>query len=115
MKVLVCGGRDYADKARVNEALGIVHRKCKITELIHGAARGADTLADEWAKENGIKVSAYPADWEKHKKAAGPIRNQKMLDDAKPEAVVAFPGGSGTKDMLLRAQLSGLKIWKPYG
>ena len=115
MKVLVCGGRDYADKARVNEALGIVHRKCKITELIHGAARGADTLAGEWAKENGIKVSAFPADWEKHKKAAGPIRNQKMLDDAKPEAVVAFPGGSGTKDMLLRAQLSGLKIWKPYG
>ena len=113
MKVLVCGGRDY-DKAQVWNALEHIVQSeiCPWppTCLIHGAARGADEGAAEWAKSEGIKSIAYPANWRKHGKAAGPMRNQKMIDEAKPDAVVAFPGGRGTADMVRRAYSAGIPV-----
>jgi hypothetical protein len=78
--------------------------------IIHGAARGADTLAGLFAKMFGTKVEAYPADWDTHGKAAGPIRNQQMLDEGKPDLVVAFPGGAGTKHMKETAARRGFRV-----
>jgi hypothetical protein len=92
--------------------------KLGVTTLIHGGARGADSLAAEWAMANGIPVLEYPVtpeDWRTIGKAAGPMRNQRMLDEGKPDLVVAFPGGSGTADMVRRAQRAGVKVINECG
>ena len=101
--VLVCGDRNWTNKDKIREVI-IKHTPSLI---IHGGCRGADTLAGEVAKELGIPVKVFPAEWDKYGKAAGPIRNQKMLDEGKPDLVIAFhnniENSRGTKDMLYRA------------
>lgn len=98
MKVVVTGGRDFTDKAFVYTTLNHVHAKTPITTLIYGAARGVDTLCAQWARDNAVPELSCPADWEKHKKAAGIIRNKEMID-LKPDLGVVFPGGRGTQHM----------------
>ncbi len=109
MRVLVCGGRDYTDRGWLQSVLSRIHAASSITVLIHGRARGADSLAGEWAERNGVMVLEYAADWERYKKAAGAVRNQRMLDHGKPELVLAFPGGRGTADMVGRARDAGVR------
>jgi hypothetical protein len=109
MKVLICGGRDYYDTERIREALLKVGG---ITEVIQGGAKGADRTARSVAEQLGIMVREFPADWEKYGKAAGPIRNQQMLNEGKPDLVIAFPGGKGTQDMINRAKKAGVKVTK---
>lgn len=108
MKVLVTGGRDFNDRNLLNFALSVLHAATPFTLLIHGNARGADSLADEWARGQGIDTEVYPADWKKHGKPAGIIRNQQMLDQH-PDLVVAFPGGKGTKHMTDISRKAGIK------
>jgi hypothetical protein len=115
LRLLVCGGRDYTDRTRVFKALDTVNARRGISLLIHGGAPGADSLAGEWAKLRKVEVKVYPADWDTHGKAAGPLRNQQMIDDGKPDAVVSLPGGVGTADMTQRAEAAGLKVWRPFG
>jgi len=101
MKVLVCGGRDFDDY----ELLLLVLDEIKdITEIGHGDARGTDRLAGRYADYRGIPCSTWPADWDAHGKSAGPIRNRKMFKEFKPDLVIAFPGGTGTRDMVSVAQ-----------
>jgi hypothetical protein len=66
--------------------------------VIHGAARGADALAEDVAEELGLDVMRFPAEWERFGRRAGYIRNIEMLEQAKPEVVLAFPlpGSVGT-------------------
>ena len=111
MKVLVCGGRSFTDKAVVWHALDAFGPP-EITEVISGMARGADTLAAEWARKFGFSLHEFPADWGKNGHAAGPIRNQQMLNEGKPDAVIAFPGGVGTQDMVGRAMRAGIPVHK---
>jgi len=80
-----------------------------VTIVLSGCAPGADTLGTEWAEAKGIQV-ARPADWNTHGRAAGPIRNQQMLDEGKPELVVSFPGGRGTADMVRRVRAAGIEV-----
>jgi hypothetical protein len=103
-RVLVCGGRDYDDRDQLFRILDAAHVANPIVCLIHGAARGADSLAADWALDRDVLCNAYPADWDRDGKAAGPIRNQRMLDEGKPHIVIAFPGGRGTADMIRRAE-----------
>lgn len=111
MRVLVCGGRNYDDRSGFAVGMERVWRRCGYPSvIIHGDARGADRLAEEWAHKVGIQVEPYPADWERDGKAAGPLRNQRMLDSGKPDLVVAFPGGRGTADMVRRAKLAGVEV-----
>lgn len=110
MKILVCGGRDYADARALNEALDALHREKTITRLIHGAAGGADSLAAAWARSRGIPALAFPADWKTEGKAAGFVRNARMLRDGRPELVVAFPGGRGTAHMVRLAKAAGISV-----
>jgi len=60
----------------------------------------------------GFPVSTYPADWAQHGRAAGPIRNQRMLTQGKPDLVVAFHDNlehsKGTKNMLKQATEKGV-------
>ncbi len=86
-----------------------LNAKQPITHLIHGAAPGADTLAAGWAFDMGITVVACHADWTKHGRAAGPIRNGEMLK-REPDLVVAFPGGRGTANMVRQAKAAGVRV-----
>jgi hypothetical protein len=117
MRVLVCGGRDFTDRTAVWGLLQAVHLKRGIGVLIHGACpTGADRLADEWAAEESVPIEAYPAVWKldgRLDRSAGPRRNQRMMDEGKPDLVIAFPGGKGTDDMVRRAKAAGVKVFRP--
>src|SRR5687767_7065897 len=105
MRVLVCGGRDYNDSDRIfNTLYQIDAERGPITCIIHGCATGADTQGRVWAQHHDRKHVPFRADWNTHGKAAGPLRNARMLDEGKPDLVVAFPGGRGTADMIRRAK-----------
>lgn len=112
IRVLICGSRDWTDVQRIRaEMLGLSWPAV----IIHGAARGADSIAWEVAQNyaDRFQVEVYPANWKMHGKAAGHIRNQQMLDEGKPDLVLAFrlPGVSrGTDDMIRRARQAGLPV-----
>ena len=109
MRVLVCGGRNYANRTRLTAVLEDIHYDYGIDSIIEGGATGADKLASQWANERGISVITVPADWVSYRKAAGPIRNKKMLT-FKPDLVVAFPGGKGTASMVSIARIAGVPV-----
>jgi hypothetical protein len=108
---LICGGRDFADIHMFDDVMISLttSRGCP-SKIVHGGARGADTMAAQWARRMALDETAVPADWNTHGKGAGPIRNQKMLDDHCPKFVVAFPGGRGTADMIARAREAGIDV-----
>jgi len=110
MKVLVCGGRDFTNFDLLERSLNTVNEAYGPLIIIHGNARGADTLAGQYAVKYGLPLQVYPANWDLHKKAAGFIRNQQMLDEGKPDVIVAFPGGRGTEDMIKRGLKVGVKV-----
>lgn len=114
-RVIVCGGRDYADRERLFAALDRADARRRIDFVIHGGQRGADELAGEWARERRRPHEVVHADWQRLGPAAGPARNQRMLERCSPSAVIAFPGGRGTADMVRRAEAAGLPVWRPYG
>lgn len=108
MIALVCGGRDYSDGLTLYRFLD--KNKERITAIVHGDALGADRLAGSWAKARGVPEIRVPAQWDFYDKKAGPIRNKWMLDFCKPEVVIAFPGGSGTKGMVKLAKAAGIRV-----
>lgn len=115
VRVLVCGGRDYGVHAFLQEAhlfdvLDEFHRRHSVDMLCTGAAQGADLLAERWAKSRELPYVGYPAQWLTCGKAAGPIRNQQMLDEFKPDYVIAFPGGRGTAHMVSIARKAGVPV-----
>jgi predicted Rossmann-fold nucleotide-binding protein len=121
VRVIVCGGRDYTDRESVFKALRKLRDKAVaedgLLQLISGGCpTGADALAREFAKtEKSVLIYLEPADWEAYGKAAGPIRNKLMLEKYDPQGVVAFPGGTGTADMVTQAGENGVKVWFPCG
>ena len=112
LKILVCGGRNYHDWHKVNSVLDTIHHAEGVAEIIHGSATGADRLADYWAEKNNVSVKRYPANWRKHGRSAGPIRNALMVDDNDLDLVLAFPGGSGTKNMVNVAKAAGVQVMR---
>lgn len=110
MRILVCGGRDFSDTARVYAILDRLKRDNVIDAIIEGDARGADRIAGYWARRNRIDNIKFPADWAKEGRAAGPRRNERMLREGKPDAVLAFPGGKGTAHMKRLAEQAGIQI-----
>jgi hypothetical protein len=78
--------------------------------IISGAARGADSVAIDFAVLEYLKFEEYPADWKKYGKRAGYIRNVQMLEEGKPDLVVAFPGGKGTQMMKELARKAGITV-----
>lgn len=135
MRVLVCGGRDYQDRDRVfselNKLCGDISDEHPLgtipLHIIHGGCpTGTDLFADEYAVVHWCGLSTYEPDWNNisHPDAvvrrrldgslydakAGPRRNQRMIDDGKPDLVVAFPGGRGTADMVRRARAANIAV-----
>lgn len=113
LRVLVCGDRFWEDKDMILNALSRLGPS-NIEVVIEGECRGADLMGKESAEELGIPVLKFPAKWDRYKKAAGPIRNQQMLDEGNPNLVLAFHdnihSSSGTSDMMKRARRSGIEV-----
>lgn len=111
MKVLVCGSREFADPFRAN--LAITDRVAQLPpcEIIHGGARGADSMAATVALRMGRPVTMFPADWETHGKRAGVIRNLEMLA-ARPDLVLAFWDGKsrGTAHTITEARKRNVPV-----
>lgn len=110
MRVLVCGGREFSDEAALRSAMNAVVGAERDVVIIHGAARGADRLAGKIAKSAGVTVVEFPADWDTFGKRAGFLRNKQMLDEGKPDVVLAAPGGVGTTMMIELAQKAGVRV-----
>lgn len=109
---VVCGGRDYRDRGRLYAVLdGMQDLGAKIGKVVTGGAAGADLLAAEWARARGVEQEDLAADWAKHGRAAGPIRNAEILERYQPAAVIAFPGGRGTADMVRKAKGRGIPVY----
>ena len=109
-RVLVCGGRDFADETSLFETLDAVARERGIERIIAGGATGADTLAVKWAARRKVHRVVFLADWGQYGRGAGIARNQEMLDRGEPTLVVACSGGRGTQDMVRRARGAGLPV-----
>jgi hypothetical protein len=107
VRVLVCGGRRFADPAKIEAHLAGIPG---IAVIIEGGAVGADALARRFAEQYRIPVETFPADWARHGRAAGPIRNRQMLDEGRPDLVVAFPGGPGTANLVKQARAAGVPV-----
>ena len=118
-KILVSGGRDFNNWELLRDTLYIACRdrgwesppdeygnSLPNVIIVHGGARGADDLADQWAVVNWCVVEEYKADWKHEGKAAGPIRNKRMLETSKPDLILAFPmpNSVGTWDLVQAAK-----------
>ncbi len=90
LRVLVCGGRGYSDRARLFSFLDEFKH---LGVVASGAAPGADWLAEQWCMEHGVPFKGYPAQWDVHGKAAGPIRNRQMLNEGKPDEALGLISG----------------------
>lgn len=110
MKILVCGGRDFADASLFKRTMMAVAEEEDATMIIHGGAKGADAFASQWCRSHCIPELRVDADWVRHGKSAGPKRNWLMLELVRPDVVVAFPGGNGTADMVKRATQQKIRV-----
>ena len=81
MRVAVVGSRFFTDYDYVKSSLDAINNVYKITVIVSGGARGADSLGERYARENGIEFVLFAADWNKHGKAAGPIRNKQLIEE----------------------------------
>lgn len=117
MRILVCGSRHFNDGVLMREVLK-EHFKGAGDTLIHGCAKGADRLSEEsiyilFPDLGSIpSIERYPADWDKHGKAAGPIRNTQMLKEGRPDLVIAFlgPNSRGTKNMIEQSTKANIPV-----
>jgi len=111
MRVLICGDRNWSDLQTMEN---FFQKLDKDTLIIEGEARGADTMARQLAEKYRFNLLPFKAEWEKYGRAAGPIRNSKMLIEGKPDLVVAFhnyiQSSKGTKNMIEKAKKYGVKV-----
>jgi hypothetical protein len=111
LRVLVCGGRDFDDLDTVWGELDAHHALGPIAVVIQGGAKGADLLGEKWAIANNVLTITFKPDWEAFGPAAGPMRNKRMLDEGKPDLVLAFPSkGPGTANMVKQAKEAGVRV-----
>jgi hypothetical protein len=119
VRILVCGDRHWTDEEEIRIQLGVLlsegpWRRGESVTIIEGEQRGADLLARKVAEDLGLVVEPYPADWDKYGKAAGPIRNRVMLDEGKPDLVLAFhhdlSASKGTANMVKQARAAGVPV-----
>jgi hypothetical protein len=109
MKTIIAGGRDYFFSEEEFDKLDNFITKNPISEVVSGGADGVDSDGILWAISQNIPYRKFVADWQKHGWAAGPIRNRQMAEYA--DALIVFPGGRGTDNMVLEATKRGLKIF----
>ena len=110
-RVIIAGSRTFDNYDLLKHTLDnyLIDKPDAI--VISGGARGADALGERYAKERGLKIERYPADWKKYGRAAGPIRNEQMA--ARGDALVAFWNGEsrGTRHMIETAKRYCLDVY----
>lgn len=99
MKVIIAGGRDISVPSELIQ-IAVKQSGFDVTEVISGGASGVDRCGEIWANKYGIPIVIFPARWTIHGKSAGPIRNKEMAEYS--DALIAFPGGEGTSNMILQ-------------
>lgn len=121
MRILITGSRDWQDKRVVCDAILDLNNWYPIdwdeAVVVHGdCPTGADRMAQDFAEAHDIATERHPANWSLYGRAAGPKRNQQMVDLG-ADIVLAFmnPGSKGTADCVKRAKKAGLtvRIYKP--
>lgn len=110
MKAIICGGRNFDDWEYLETTLNHALKWWKLTTIITGGARGADSMAHTWAVNNKLQTLVLKADWNGMGRAAGMIRNKKMLEQG-PDIVIAFPGGTGTENMITISRAAGVPVF----
>lgn len=110
-RLLVAGGRNFynyklIDKT-LSEWLSSQQYSCDEIILVHGDGNGTDRIADQWAKYNCIKTEPHPAPWKRYGPAAGPMRNEEIIESEIDYAIL-FPGGKGTADIQKKIINSGV-------
>jgi hypothetical protein len=110
MKVIIAGSRDFDDYELLRKYCDFYLQSQTEIEIVSGTARGADQLGERYAKERGYPVKQFPADWDKHGRSAGYIRNEEMAKYG--DALIAFWNGNskGTEHMINLAKQYNLKI-----
>jgi glutathione S-transferase len=129
---IICGGRSYGlvpdhilaslrsryeeqarrERDRIEQILDAAVVRLDLRYLAMGDATGADAFAAAWAERRAMPFKVYEADWSLPNNSGGPIRNKAMLDEAKPDYVIAFPGSKGTRNMCSIAEKAGVKVYK---
>ena len=112
MKTIIAGSRTILDYEVVKEFIDSLD--LEITEVVSGKARGVDTLGEQYADEYNIPIRYFPADWKKHGKAAGPIRNEEMIDyvGTGGQVIVIWDGESrGSLSTIRLAKAKGSKLY----
>lgn len=113
MKTIIAGSRSITDSGQVDNA--IAASGFHITEVVCGGAQGVDELGNQWASAHKLPVTTFLADWDKHGKRAGPLRNEAMAQYAEA-AIIVWDGISrGTADMIVRAKRHQLKLFIQHG
>lgn len=112
MKLIVAGSRTFTDYSKLKASLDNLLKNTdkKDVTIISGAANGADSLGERYAKENQLKLEIYKADWERFGKSAGYIRNKEMADVATHLCLFWDGVSKGSKHMLDIAKEKGLEI-----
>lgn len=103
-RIIIAGGRDFADESLFVEKVDKILGNETDIEIISGHASDADSMGEKYAKTRNLKVKIMPAEWSAYGRAAGPIRNKKMLEYVSEETpiLIAFWNGKskGTKGMI---------------
>lgn len=110
MRVLICSGRFYADTHTVTRVLELYASAQAINVLIHGGHQALGGIIETWARGTDIHVIRYPANWALHGKYAEVRRNLFMLQDSRPDVLLAFPGGEDTAECIRMAQKAGIRV-----
>lgn len=109
MRLLVCGGRHFDDTDLVERELSRFHALNDITVIVHGGATRIGATAEAWARRHQVHVIRYPANFSLGRRGDSE-RDAFMLGDARPEAVLAFPGGRRTAELLRKADRLGARL-----
>ncbi|SFT93279.1 Protein of unknown function [Kosakonia arachidis] len=110
MRVLICSGRFYADIHTLTRILDLYTRTQTIDVLIHGGHHALGRAIETWARDKDIHIIRYPANWALHGKYAETRRNLFMLEDSRPDVLLAFPGGEDTAECIKMAQNIGIRV-----
>lgn len=110
MRIIVAGSRTFFNRNRLFEVMDKLTANLDSVTIVSGCAQGADQLGEQWSRARDHKLKLFPADWNRHGKRAGFIRNEEMARNA--DALVAFWDGQsrGTQHMIETAKQAGLKV-----
>jgi hypothetical protein len=109
MRLVIFGGQGYANQKVFDLTMHILDKRERIDVVIHGAAPGADTMAENWGRANSREILRFPF-IRSEGKLGGFKRNQQMVDEGKPDRGLMFPGGNGTADMRQRLENVGINV-----